>query len=196
MGILPRVGLIRSLYVERILNQKMGQETKNEKITLKPKKMKTLISNYSLWIATIMLAIIAIYGTYEYYYNMPKWFSDPPVSFEVIRKQTKSAQKIWIPLQLLFLISFVTALVSNWQVSTIRTYLIFAGIAYLIIIISTGAYFAREIIAFTKIPTNAPKTANLIKRANLWYQSSMIRNVLQFIALVLILIANYKKFKL
>lgn len=158
--------------------------------------METLMATGSLLLATAMILIVNGLSTIEYYKNMPQWFADPPASFEILRQQTQKAQKRWIPIQLLFIASFITALITNWNLDTVRPYLITAGIAFLIIIISTAVYYAPEVIAFSKTPVDAPKTDKLLKRVSKWYRSSVVRNVFQLIVLILILIATYNYFTL
>ncbi len=72
--------------------------------------METTIS---LIVLSIILLVIVARGCCEYFINMPKWFANPPASFEVIRQQAKGSARFWIPVQIIFLISFFTALISN-----------------------------------------------------------------------------------
>ncbi|MDG3581846.1 hypothetical protein [Galbibacter pacificus] len=74
-----------------------------------------------------------------------------------------------------------------------KNYLIITGVAYPVIIISKAAYFPWEVIAFMNISVDVSKTDELIGRVNFWYRSPMVRNVLQFLALILTIIATYKK---
>ncbi|GAB3551030.1 hypothetical protein [Spirosoma fluminis] len=54
---------------------------------------------------------------------------------------------------------------------------------FLLVIILTASYYVREIMAFQRIPATAPATPELLKRANRWYQTTIIRNILQGVAL-------------
>ena len=123
---------------------------------------------------------------------MPKWFSDPPASFKLIKERAPKAQRFWIPLQGLFLITFIIAFILNWGVVGIRNYMLVPLGVYIIIIISTALYFAREIIFFTKIPEDAPATPELINRANRWKSLTTWRNVLLLIGFIFLLLAIIK----
>ncbi len=151
------------------------------------------MNNVFLIIATILMGIIFLAGLYERFVNMPKWFSNPPASFSYIREHTPKAQKIHLPLQILFLVSFIIALFLNWDTAAIRTYMLIAIGSFILIIIITVPYFAKEIIAFMKTPEDAPATPELIKRAKHWEKWTTIRNVLQLISLVFLLIAVYSR---
>lgn len=156
--------------------------------------MNSTLEIYSLVAVTIMLLIIIARGTFEYFLNMPKWFAAPPASFKVIREQAKGSAKFWIPVQILFLISYFAALISNWNTHAVKTYIIYAGLSYLIVIISTASYFVNEIMDFQKMPDNTLWTEKLQKRVDIWYNTTVIRNILQVVALVLIIVAMYTRF--
>ncbi len=146
-----------------------------------------------LIMTTILMGIIFLAGLYERLVNMPKWFSNPPASFKFIREHTPKAQKIHIPLQVLFLLTFIIALILNWAVVPIRTYMLLSIGSFVLIIISTVAYFAKEIIFFSKTLEDAPATPELIKRAKLWAKWTTIRNILQLIGFVFLLLAVFNK---
>ena len=147
------------------------------------------MNNLFLITATLLMGIIFLAGLYERFVNMPKWFSNPPASFALIREHTPKARKIHIPLQILFLISFVIALIQNWEAGTIRTYMLLSIASFIIIIIITVKYFAKEIIVFTKIPEDAPSDPELIKRAEFWEKWTTVRNVLQLIGFIFLVLA-------
>ena len=150
------------------------------------------MEKFSLYTVAFMLGIILIRGTYERIYNIPKWFANPPSTFEIIRQQAKGSAQFWLPVQLLYIISFVAALITNWQSTTIRNYLIFAGVSYQIVIVVTMVYFVKEIMAFQKIPVDAPLTNELQHRVNKWYKWTIVRNILQGIAFVFLMLALFQ----
>jgi hypothetical protein len=135
-----------------------------------------------MWIAVIA-------GTYQRIFKMPKWFENPPVSFERIRKQSKSAKIFWIPLSLLFMISLVISVILNWEQPMVRNY-IFASMACFGL---TGAlsslYFVKEVLAFSNMPVNAPKTPELIDRTKFWLKWTTVRDILQLLAAIFVTIA-------
>lgn len=147
--------------------------------------------NYdALIIAEILLAIIFIAGIYERVVNIPKWFSNPPYSFAYIREHAPKAQKFWIPLQILFFISFILAIVLNWGTPSTRNYMLLSAASYVLVIITTAAYFVKEIMAFSKMTDDTPVTPELLKRAKLWERWTTIRNALQLIGLIFLILAT------
>lgn len=151
--------------------------------------MKTPIENISLIMATISLAVIFVAGMYERITNITKWFADPPSSFSLINRHTKAALRFWIPVQILFFASYITALVTNWDNATIRNYVILTGVSYVFIIVMTASYFAKEIMAFSKMSPDEPATPELKERAGKWLKWTGLRNVLQGIGLLFLLLA-------
>src|SRR6187431_1241058 len=81
-------------------------------------------------VAVILMWVAVIVGTYQRIVEMPKWFSNPPVSFELIRKQSKKARLFWITVSVLFMISICTALILNWQYMETRVHIIGAIICF------------------------------------------------------------------
>jgi len=60
-------------------------------------------------------------------------------------------------------------------------------------VISTVKYFAKEIIVFSETPEDAPASPELIRRARLWEKWTIIRNVLQLLGLVFLILAVVSK---
>jgi hypothetical protein len=145
--------------------------------------MKYTMGTVALVAATAFLGIIFVSGVRERVVNIPKWFENPPASFELIRQQASGAQKFWIPIQVLFLVALITALVSNWRNPTIRTYLLLTISCYVLGAGVTGAYFVKEVMAFIKIPVDAPKTPEILARTATWEKWTTSRNVLQLLTL-------------
>ena len=101
-----------------------------------------------LFIAMILMWIAVIVGTWQRIFQMPKWFSNPPGSFELISKQSKKAKLFWIPLSVLFMICACTALVLNWQYRDTRIHILGGLICFAITGILSGVYFVKEVLAF------------------------------------------------
>src|SRR6266480_7463561 len=96
-----------------------------------------------LLIAVILMWIAVAVGTWQRIFQMPKWFSNPPASFELIRRQSKKAKSFWIPLSALFMICACTSLILNWQYTDTRNHIL-AGIGcYVITGILSGVYFVK-----------------------------------------------------
>ena len=142
-----------------------------------------------LLIAVILIWIAVLAGTYQRIFEMPKWFANPPASFELIRKQSKTARIFWIPLSILFVISACIALILNWQYAGTRVHIIGALICFGLTGLLSGVYFVKEVIAFTKIPVDAAQTPELLRRVRVWLRWTTVRDVLQLFAAVFLTIA-------
>ena len=136
-----------------------------------------------------MIWIAVLAGTYQRIFEMPKWFANPPASFELIRKQSKLAKTFWIPLSILFVISACIALILNWQYAGTRVHIIGALICFGLTGLLSGVYFVKEVIAFTKIPVDAAQTPELLRRVRVWLRWTTVRDVLQLFAAVFLTIA-------
>lgn len=135
-----------------------------------------------LLIAMILIWIAVFTGLYQRIFEMPKWFTNPPASFDLIRRQSKKARTFWITLSALFMISVCTALIFNWQYPDTRNHIIGAIVCFGLTGALSGIYFVREIIAFTKIPATAPQTPELLHRTRFWLRWTTVRDVLQLFA--------------
>jgi len=142
-----------------------------------------------LLIAVILIWIAVLVGTYQRIFEMPKWFANPPASFELIRKQSNPAKTFWIPLSILFVISACIALILNWQYAGTRVHIIGALICFGLTGLLSGVYFVKEVIAFTKIPVDAAQTPELLRRVRVWLRWTTVRDVLQLFAAVFLTIA-------
>ena len=151
----------------------------------------------NIWLiaATSTLAVIFVAGIRERILNIPRWFSNPPSSFELIRQQAPAAQRFWIPLQIVFMITLISAFITNWKTYDIRLMLILGTTAFFIVIALTAAYYVKEIMAFSKMPVDAPVTNELLIRARRWYRTTISRNIIQGIALLLFILATIKSFQ-
>jgi uncharacterized iron-regulated membrane protein len=149
----------------------------------------TTMNETLLLIATILMWIAVIVGTYQRIFEMPKWFAKPPASFELIRKQSKKARMFWIPLSASFMISIGVSLILNWNFPEVRNYIMAAMACFGLTGALSGIYFVKEVIAFTKIPVNAPLTTKLQNRINFWLRWTTVRDVLQFFAAIFVTLA-------
>jgi hypothetical protein len=142
-----------------------------------------------LLVAMILMWIAVIVGTYQRIFQMPKWFSNPPASFELIRRQSKKARTFWIPLSVLFMISVCTSVILNWQNFGVRIHIL-AGLGCFVLTgILSGVYFVKEVIAFSKMPADAPQTPELLQRTRFWLRWTTTRDILQLFAAIFLTIA-------
>ena len=146
--------------------------------------------NYvSLFISMITIWIAVIAGLYQRIFQMPKWFENPPASFERIRRQSKKARAFWIPLSVLFILSTVMAYFLNTQSEDVRKHILGGLLCFGLTGILSAAYFVKEILAFTRIPVEAAQTAELLQRTKTWLRWTMIRDILQVLAALFVTIA-------
>ena len=142
-----------------------------------------------LLVSMILIWIAFVVGTYQRVFEMPKWFANPPASFELIRKQSKKARSFWIPLSALFMIFIFTSLILNWEYAGIRNHIIGAIVCFGLTGALSGMYFVKEVIAFTKMPPNAVQTPELMRRVKFWLKWTTVRDVLQLFAALFVTIA-------
>ena len=140
--------------------------------------------------AALILAWIAvIVGLYQRIFLMPKWFQNPPASFELIRGQSKSAKSFWIPLSIVLIISVCTSLILNWNNQGVCGYLFAALGCFGLSGALTGIYFVKEVLAFSAMPTDAPQTPELLNRTRFWLRWTTVRDVLQILQAIFITVA-------
>jgi hypothetical protein len=146
--------------------------------------------NYtSLFVAMILIWIAVIVGLYQRIFEMPKWFSNPPASFELIRRQSKKARAFWIPLSILFIISIVTAYFLNTQSDDVRKHILAGLICFGLTGVLSGAWFVKEVLAFTRMSADEPQTPELLQRTKQWLRWTSIRDILQLCSALFITIA-------
>jgi hypothetical protein len=146
--------------------------------------------NYvSLFMAMMLIWVAVIAGLYQRIFKMPKWFANPPASFELIIRQGKKARAFWIPLSVLFIISAITAWLLNLQSEDVRKHIVGGLICFGLTGLLSAIYFVREVIAFTRTPTDASQTPELLKRTRSWLRWTTVRDVLQVLSAIFITIA-------
>ena len=139
-----------------------------------------------LLVAAILMWVAVIAGTYQRIFQMPKWFENPPASFERIRQQSKTAKLFWIPLSALFMISLVISLILNWEYTIVRNYILASMACFGLTGALSGLYFVKEVLAFSSMPVDAPKTSELIERTKFWLRWTTIRDLLQLLAAIFV----------
>ncbi|MCW3108440.1 MAG: hypothetical protein JWQ09_2946 [Segetibacter sp.] len=142
-----------------------------------------------LLIATILTWIAVIAKLYQRFFEMSKRFENPPSSVELIRKQDKRARAFWLPLSALIVIFLIGALILNRKSVGVRIHIFGALVCFGLAGVLNGIYFVKEIIAFTKIPVDAPQTPELLRRTRLWLKWTIVRDVLQVFAALFVTIA-------
>ena len=147
------------------------------------------MSHTVLLIAMILMWIAVLVGTYQHIVEMPKWFSNPPASFELIRRQSKKARSFWIPLSILIMISICTSAILYWQDFDLRIHILGGLLCFVLNGIVSAVYFVKEVVAFSKMPVDAPQTPELIQRTKFWLRWTTIRDILQLFGAIFLTIA-------
>jgi predicted alpha/beta-fold hydrolase len=73
------------------------------------------------------------------------------------------------------------SLVLNWQNDLARNYLLASFASFGIAGALSGLYFVKEVLAFSGMPVNAPKTPELIGRTKFWLRWTTVRDVLNLL---------------
>lgn len=119
-----------------------------------------------MFLLALLLGTVTGAGLYQLIAVMPAWFSSPPASFSAIGGKRDRA--FWIPLQTLTLLALAFALYLDWGIPERRSPLLLTLGCNVLVRIATGVYFVPEILRFTKMPKNAPSTAELVARGRRW----------------------------
>jgi hypothetical protein len=145
---------------------------------------------FILQLAASLLWLAVIAGAYQRIIDVPKWFANPPSSFEVIRQQSRKIALFTVPLLLLLTAAFAWALFLNSSVPRVRNYILASIVCFMTGKALSAAYFVKEIVAFSKTPVTAPKTPALVIRVKFWQRWTFLRDVLQVFAALLITLAR------
>jgi len=135
-----------------------------------------------MWIAVMA-------GLYQRIFLAPRWFKNPPASFELIRMQTGKARSFWIILSALSIVVLSAALYLNWEWDDGRTHIIGGIICFILTGILGISYFIREIVLFSRMPASAQLTPDLQKRIKRWLRWSPVRDLLLVFAALFVSIA-------
>lgn len=148
-----------------------------------------LLSNIVLMVATFLLISVSGVSLYQALVVMPSWFKAPPASFAKINQYGGSEARFWAPAQGLTFLASLLGLVLNWNDPPRRTLLLVALSCYVLIAITTAGYFAPKIIEWSRMDPSGIASPELLAEGHRWLALSWIRQALQLIAVVSLLIA-------
>jgi hypothetical protein len=132
-------------------------------------------------------------GLYEGTVLAPLWRRSPPASFAVIQPGTGvPLQRFWIPVHAAITVCLIWALVATWRDVPVRSALLIGTGSYVVMRVWSGIYFIREMLAFQKVPVDAPPTAALSARVARWTFWTWFREPLDVISLLSSLFALYQ----
>lgn len=141
---------------------------------------------YSLLLSAMLLMwLAAIVGAWQRLFEMPKWFSNPPASFELIRDQRK-ARIFWIPLSVVFIAIVSMILATYGDDPEINSYLIKALFCFITSGILSMIYFSKEEAAFVRTPRDIAPSDDLRRRVKFWQRWTTVRDVLQLLAAIFV----------
>ena len=148
------------------------------------------LSNVSLIISLIAVALMVGGGIYEGLVIVPQFKSNPPQSFRIIQKNTGvPLQRFWVPVHILITIALIGAALANWKSPERRMLIITAISSYVVMRVWSGLYFIREMLRFQKVSPESDSTPELLNRVKRWTTLTWFREPLDFITLICLLVA-------
>jgi hypothetical protein len=152
--------------------------------------VKNIISYWSLVLLCFPMAAAIGGGIYEGIVLVPQWRKSPPSSFAVIQPGTGvPLQRFWIPVHAAITLFVVLALALTWRNAPVRNMLLIGLASYVVMRVWSGLYFIPEMLAFQKVPLDAPPSAELDARVSRWTLLTFFREPLDVISFLCWLVA-------
>jgi hypothetical protein len=147
----------------------------------------------SLVLLAMSLAAALGGGFYEHLVLTPLWRRSPPQSFAVIQPGTGvPLQRFWIPVHAAITVFFVSSLILVWRDPAVRQLLLIALGSYVVMRAWSGVYFIPEMLAFQRVPIDAPPTHALTARVARWTFWSPFREPLDVVSFTCVVLALVK----
>jgi hypothetical protein len=148
--------------------------------------------NLILILASLSFVSIMGAGIYEAISTTPSWSAAPPQSLTMFQgKYGLNSGLFWAIIHPVTMLLLVAALITNWKNSR-RKQILFVFSSYIIILITTLAYFVPELIHIITSPYQDHVDKELHSRAALWEKLSFIRLCLVVLLSVVLLSALTK----
>jgi hypothetical protein len=129
-------------------------------------------------------------GLYEHIVLMPLWAASPPASLAMIQPGTGvPLQKFWIPVHVAITVSLLLSLVLAWKERKARRCLLIGCGSYAIMRVWSGLFFIPEMLAFQRVPLEAPASLELTARVARWTFWTWFREPLDAMAFLSFLLA-------
>ena len=152
--------------------------------------MKHAIAYGSLIMLCFSMAAAIGGGLYEGIVLTPLWRKAPPSSFAVIQPGTGvPLQRFWIPVHAAITVFVLLALALTWRDEPVRHMLLIGLGSYVVMRVWSGFYFIPEMLAFQKVPLDAPPSPELVARISRWTFLSWFREPLDVMSFLCWLIA-------
>lgn len=146
--------------------------------------MKNKLATPVLIACALFFGINAGTGIYEHLFGIPEMLKSPAALIAVTSNDLGQAQKFWIPLHGLILLTLVMSLIFNWKNTSRKKLVLYALIGYLYISV-VSIYFAKTLFTFSKLPDSA----DFYQQTQQWILLSWHRPILMLLLTVLLLIA-------
>ena len=143
-----------------------------------------------LWLCLTTLIYFLMNGAqiFETLVFVPKWTASPPDNFKLLLDGTGTSLKsFWIIFHSIHEVTFILAIISYWNLISIRNYLLLLFVIHFAVRIWTVLYFAANIIAFQKIAETGELVSNLATKTATWQRLNYLR-VAIFIAVSIALV--------
>ncbi len=152
--------------------------------------MNINFAEWSLILLCFSMACAIGGGLYEHIVRSPIWSASPPASFAIIQPRTGvPLQRFWMPVHAGITVFVILGLALTWGHEEVRRLLLIGLGSYIIMRVWSGFFFIREMLAFQKVPTSSPPSAELSARVARWTFWSWFREPLDIISFLCFLLA-------
>jgi hypothetical protein len=154
--------------------------------------MRTRAAQWSLVLLCFSMAGAVGGGLYEHLVLMPLWAASPPASLALIQPGTGvSLQAFWMPVHVAITVCLLVSLVLAWQERKARRFLLIGLGSYVIMRVWSGLFFIPEMLAFQRVPLDAPASLELTARVARWTCWTWFREPLDAMAFLSFLLALF-----
>jgi hypothetical protein len=152
--------------------------------------MRTRAAQWSLMLLCFSMAGALGGGLYEHIVLMPLWAASPPSSLAMIQPGTGiPLQQFWIPVHVAITVFLLLSLVLAWKERKARRFLLIGFGSYLIMRVWSGLFFIPEMLAFQRVPLDAPASLELTARVSRWTFWTWFREPLDALSFLSFLLA-------
>lgn len=144
----------------------------------------------SLLITTVAYLLLNGAQLFETAVLVPVWTAAPPASLHLFQGPYGLDFKVfWIVAHSLHELTFLAALVLNWNIASRRKILLVVLVLHILVRAWTLLYFAPVIISFQQIPVSDTVDQMLLQKAARWREMNLVRvavfTILSFILIPL-----------
>jgi hypothetical protein len=154
--------------------------------------MKLHLAKWSLILLCFSMGAAIGGGLYEQIVLTPLWSASPPSSFSIIQSGSGvPLQNFWIPVHTAITIFILLSLFLTWRQIKVRHRLLIGLSSYIVMRVWSGLFFIPEMLAFQKVPLDAPPSADLSARVASWTFWTWFREPLDIISFLCFLSALF-----